>query len=227
MPSSVSRGRAPGREGRSAELTFDEEVNVVGELVHAPDPEAAGDYRAPGQALVFRAPPGAPMRISTEPLAARYSKEASWRVLGSGLGILHSSSCIVLSLPYLTRLTLGHSVQAEVTKKHTETKKSKSSTYLEHYLTARAATGEVFASQVDVADYERVEVGTLLPARVGPLLGGGERGPDASINLGIPLTWFITLALLLGITFMVWREKDTIDHGGDGPIPPEENAASI
>ncbi len=211
----------PRTRNAIAELTAGEEVTVVGKLVAGSDPEALGSergYREAGTGLVLRDPPAAPMRISTQPLGKKYRGLASLRGLGAALGSLHLVLLCGFAMPYLGRLVFGQTVPAEIVGKRIGTEKRKGKTYDVHFVDVKASTGERFSEEIDEHDFARVSIGQRLDARAASPFGFPQLGPDPGVNAGIPIAALVSLIPLFVFTFLVWRQKDTIDHGGEGPL---------
>lgn len=98
---------------RTATLTRDEQVYVVGTLMPVPNP-APGAGGDPGTTLVMRPPCGETMLISTEPLADRHARAGrSYLLLALTTGVVMALTHGVYLYDYYA-LLLGRRVEAKI-----------------------------------------------------------------------------------------------------------------
>lgn len=218
---------------RTATLTRDERVYVVGTLVHAQDPPrgAGGD---PGTTLVMRPPRGEAMLISTEPLADRHARAGqSYLFLALvTLVVLAITHGAYLSDYYALQLR-GHRVEARITGTRTfdvwEKPKGSPGHNVSHYViqardpqTGAELEAESSQSFYLAAQSQKVTTVPFMVAGSIHQLGAAPTESEASLLfLGVlSIGYAIFCAVALAHQRPWWARKRVIDTGS-GRLAPD------
>lgn len=195
---------------RFADLSEGEVVYVVGELARGRDP-AAGGYRDAESARVMRPPRGDRLIVSTEPLGARFERDAAQN-RGWGLFCLGFIAVFaVVDIGFHARVFAGHVANGTVVE-----------------ATAHDGKSSFCDLEVELANEERVEVSTqrsvcrnaVIGQRVPVYVVGASSfahaGRAPALHLASAVVAFIVLVLtvlLYHLRTRPWYEGKVVDSG--------------
>ncbi len=211
---------------RAAALTTGEEIYAHGELILAADPETQGGYRAGGQSWVLRGTSKGKMLLSTEPLGARFARQARLFRIGAIIAFIALVIAQALTIDYHMLLWRGETVTGEiVSQRHYTTKGSKGAVYDHWEVKAKLGDGHELKDEVDHRVYQRMKPGTTIAVRRVPGSTVWLRvGPTASLpTFALVLAIIGAVVLSIGLLLIIltnkpWYDKKVIDSGS-GALP--------
>lgn len=189
---------------RFAQLTPDEHIYAVGELVRAHDPEApgaSGGYRSSKDAFVLRPRGRESMLLSSEPLGKRYRARAEFYASSMGW---FAGVCIVFHLTmmnYHLRQLSGETITATISKLDHYTTTDDEGDTTDHYrVIAKVPSGQEVSDHVGFSDFMALKKGQQVPfvCVAGGSSDASTIGPDLTAHfmaLGVvPLVWIVWAA---------------------------------
>lgn len=186
---------------RFAQLTPDEHIYAVGELVRAHDPEgagASGGYRSSRDAFVLRPRAGESMLLSSEPMGKRYRARAEFYASTMAWFV---GACIVFHLAvmnYHLRQLTGETMIATITKLDHYTTTDDEGDSTDHYrVIAKLPSGKEVRDHVDFSDFMALKQGQQVPfvCVAGGSSSSSTIGPDLTAHFSalgvVPLAWLV------------------------------------